>query len=69
MAEDAQSRMTPRQLMKHRDAMEYVDKLVLDLKKQLLGYEMEPLTMDRLDEWTKTYRHDLERCTEPDRYY
>ncbi len=63
------SRIVDRRLPKHPAAISYVNALVIDLKKQLLGYPVEPLTMERLDEWTQVHCRSLSECTEPDRYY
>ncbi len=45
------------------DAISYLNCLIIDLKLQLLGQEpSEPITIERLNEWSATHRGDLERC-------
>ncbi len=53
----------------HSDAMVWVTQLVIDLKKQLLGYPIEPITMQRLDEWTNKHHRDLEKCRDVGKVY
>ncbi len=69
MSEFETCRMAPRRLRKHDSQLAWMDALVLDLKKRLLALEAEPITMQRLDEWAHKHRPELDRCTEPDRYY
>lgn len=53
----------------HREAMDWMNRLVIDLKKQLLGYPVsEPITMERLQEWSRLY-NDLDQCRQPARVY
>lgn len=53
----------------HEDAVQWVNRLVLDLKLQALGQPPNaPIDMTRLNEWLK-HRNDLERCKERLRFY
>lgn len=50
------------ELLKHSEAVGYVNRLIIDLKLQLAGIEPdEPVTLERLNRWSK-HRRDLEKC-------
>lgn len=55
-------------LPRHREAGDYFNRLLLDLKKLLLGHSHDAITMERLDEGTQ-HVLDLDRCREPMRKY
>jgi hypothetical protein len=53
----------------HEQAMSWVNQLIIDLKKQLLGVPpAEPITMDRLNEWQAHHRQ-LEQCRSRTKFY
>lgn len=52
----------------HDEAMQFFNQLLIDLKKQLLGYEHDEITMDRLNEGTK-HVADIQNCRSPDKFY
>jgi len=53
---------------RHLAAMQWMNALVLDLKKQLLEHEHEPITIERLNQFDQHYR-DLEQCRDPMKLY
>jgi hypothetical protein len=60
------SRIAPTTFPKHAAAVMYVSDLILDLKLQSIGRPPhDPITFERLDEWTRKYAHDLLACREP----
>jgi len=49
----------------HSEAIGWVNRLIIDLKLQLMGHEPRaPITCERLNEWDKL-RQDVERCRRP----
>jgi hypothetical protein len=47
--------------MTHAVELEPLTRLMLDLKKQALGYSFTPITMDRLDECARAIQQ-ISRC-------
>lgn len=52
----------------HGEAADYFNRLLLDLKKQLLRHEHDPITMERLNDGTK-HVLELDGCRRPLRRY
>jgi hypothetical protein len=52
----------------HDEAADYFSRLIIDLKKQLLGHDHDPITMERLNEGTKHVSSIMD-CRRPSRYY
>lgn len=53
----------PHELSRHALAISYVNNLLIDLRLIILGQEaVEPVTMERLDEWWHKHRKDVGRC-------
>jgi hypothetical protein len=52
----------------HPEAAAYFNALILDLKKQLLGYPHDAVTMERLEEGTE-HVGELAECRRPARVY
>lgn len=62
-------RIADDQYPKHGEAVAYFNRLIMDLKKQLLGGAyFEPITMERLNESRKHF-NDLDQCREHLRKY
>jgi hypothetical protein len=55
-------------LSNHAEAADFFNRLLLDLKKQLLGYPHDPVTMERLNQGT-AHVLDLDRCRRPMKLY
>jgi hypothetical protein len=53
---------------RHATEAYYFNQLLMDLKKQLLGYPYDPITMERLDQGTR-YVLNLDVCREPMKRY
>jgi hypothetical protein len=51
----------------HGEAADYFNQLLLDLKKQLLGYDHAPITLIRLERGTQ-HILDLDKCRVPTLY-
>ncbi len=62
----------PLEMWKHRDAILFLNKLIIDLKLQQDGRTdlsiYEPITSERLNEATRQI-NSLKQCTERDRIY
>lgn len=55
----------------HAEALAWIDRLVLDMKLSLIGepnLQSAPITIERLSEWHKKVRRDVERCKEDTRF-
>lgn len=52
----------------HGDAANFFNQLILDLKKNLLGHDHDPITMERLNIGAK-HVFELDRCREPMKRY
>jgi hypothetical protein len=48
-------------IQNHGEAAGYFNRLLIDLKKRVMGLEHEPITMERLEEGTKHVR-DIAEC-------
>jgi hypothetical protein len=55
------ARHDTRTLHKHAAAVDWLTRLVVDVAKPLLGYEGEPVTLERLSEF-RPFRQDIEGC-------
>jgi hypothetical protein len=56
------SRYSYRPVPKHDSAADWLNRLVINLKKFLLGFEGDPITLERLAEF-REYRAEIESCT------
>jgi hypothetical protein len=52
----------------HADAVKYFNRLLVDMKKWKLGYEHDPVTMERLEEGTK-HVQELDQCRRPSKFF